>query len=211
LAALISGPGLFLTPWLFLVVARLTLFPIFGETHDFREDWYLHTVYFAVFLFGFGIAKHQPFFEAAVRVRWLALAIAAASWAALVTYFALAPETPPEWMRMTFRAVREAEAWGAILAAIGFFHRHFAEADGPIRRTLSEAIFPFYIIHQTIIVVAGHHLDALGLPLAVEATLLIGGTALGCWLFYEAGRRTGPLRVCFGLSPPPARKSALAA
>ncbi len=211
LAALISGPGLFLTPWLFLVVARLTLFPIFGETHDFREDWYLHTVYFAVFLFGFGIAKHQPFFEAAVRVRWLALAIAAASWAALVTYFALAPETPPEWMRMTFRAVREAEAWGAILAAIGFFHQHFAEADGPIRRTLSEAIFPFYIIHQTIIVVAGHHLDALGLPLAVEATLLIGGTALGCWLFYEAGRRTGPLRVCFGLSPPPARKSALAA
>ncbi len=211
LAALISGPGLFLTPWLFLVVARLTLFPIFGETHDFREDWYLHTVYFAVFLFGFGIAKHQPFFEAAVRERWLALAIAAASWAALVTYFALAPETPPEWMRMTFRAVREAEAWGAILAAIGFFHRHFAEADGPIRRTLSEAIFPFYIIHQTIIVVAGHHLDALGLPLAVEATLLIGGTALGCWLFYEAGRRTGPLRVCFGLSPPPARKSALAA
>jgi peptidoglycan/LPS O-acetylase OafA/YrhL len=211
LAALISGPGLFLTPWLFLVVARLTLFPIFGETHDFREDWYLHTVYFAVFLFGFGIAKHQPFFEAAVRVRWLALAIAAASWAALVTYFALAPETPPEWMRMTFRAVREAEAWGAILAAIGFFHRHYAEADGPIRRTLSEAIFPFYIIHQTIIVVAGHHLDALGLPLAVEATLLIGGTALGCWLFYEAGRRSGPLRVCFGLSPPPARKSALAA
>jgi surface polysaccharide O-acyltransferase-like enzyme len=211
LAALISGPGLFLTPWLFLVVARLTLFPIFGETHDFREDWYLHTVYFAVFLFGFGIAKHQPFFEAAVRVRWLALAIAAASWATLVTYFALAPETPPQWMRMTFRAVREAEAWGAILAAIGFFHRHFAEADGPIRRTLSEAIFPFYIIHQTIIVVAGHHLDALGLPLAVEATLLIGGTALGCWLFYEAGRRSGPLRVCFGLSPPPAGKSALAA
>jgi peptidoglycan/LPS O-acetylase OafA/YrhL len=211
LAALISGPGLFLTPWLFLTLTRLTLFPIFGETHDFREDWYLHTVYFAVFLFGFGIAKHQPFFEAAVRVRWLALAIAAVSWAALVSYFALAPETPPEWMRMTFRAVREAEAWGAILAAIGFFHRHFADADGPIRRTLSEAIFPFYIIHQTIIVVAGYHLDKLGLPLAVEATLLIGLTALGCWLFYEFGRRTGPLRVWFGLSPPPARKSALAA
>lgn len=211
LAALIAGPGLFLTPWLFLVVTRLTLFPLFGETHDFRQDWYLHTVYLAVFLFGFGIAKHGPFFEAAVRARWLALAISAASWAALVTYSALAPETPPEWLRMVFRAVREAQAWGAILAAIGFFHHYFAKADGPIRRTLSEAIFPFYIIHQTIIVVAGHHLDPLGLPLAIEASLLIGVTALGCWLFYEAGRRTGPLRVWFGLSPPPARKPALAA
>ena len=201
LAFLISGPGLFLTPWLFLVAARLTLFPIFGETHDFREDWYLHTIFLTVFLFGFGIAKYQPFFDAAVRVRWLALVIAAASWAALVTYFALAPETPPEWMRMVFRAVREAEAWGAILAATGFFHRHFAQADGPIRRTLSEAVFPFYIIHQTITVVAGHYLDDLGLPLAVEAPLLIGVTALGCWLFFEIGQRSGPFRVWFGLSP----------
>jgi glucans biosynthesis protein C len=210
LAVLMSGPGLFLTPWAFLVVTRLILFPLFGETHDFRKDWYLHTVYFAVFLFGFGIAKFEPFFEAAVRARWTALGIAAASWAALVIYFSLAPETPPEWQRLTFRAVREAEAWGAILAALGFFHRHFAQADGPVRRVLSEAIFPFYIIHQTIIVVAGHHLDPLGLPLALEATLLISLTALGCGLFYELGRRAAPLRVWFGLSPEPARKPALA-
>ena len=202
LSWLITGPGLFLTPWFFLAVTRMTLFPLFGETHDFREDWYLHTIYFAIFLFGFGVAKHEPFFEAAVRLRWAALGITVASWIALITYFQLAPETPPEWLRQTFRAVREAEAWGAILAAIGFFHRHFAEADGPIRRTLSEAIFPLYMIHQTIIVVAGFYLDDLQLPLIVEAPLLITVTALGCWLFYELGRRAGPFRVWFGLSAP---------
>ncbi|MBA3070447.1 MAG: acyltransferase [Hyphomonas sp.] len=212
LAWLLEGPGLFLTPWLFLVAARLTLFPVWGETHDFREDWYLHTVYLAVFLLGFAIAKHEPFFEAAVRMRWAALGIAVASWAALITYFELTGDgTPPEWLRMTFRAVREAEAWGAILAAIGFFHRHFAAADGPIRRTLSQAIFPFYIIHQTIIVVAGFYLDDLQLPLGAEAALLIAATGLGCWLFYELGRRSGPLRSWFGLpaaSRVPARQPA---
>ena len=52
LARLISGPGLFLTPWIFLLATRLTLFPIFGESHDFREDWYLHVLYLGVFLFG---------------------------------------------------------------------------------------------------------------------------------------------------------------
>ncbi len=205
LAVLISGPGLFLTPWLFLAVTRMTLFPIFGETHDFRQDWYLHTVYLTVFLFGYAIAKHEPFFEAAVRARWAALAATLVSWAAMVTYFQLASDAPPEWLRQTFRAVREAQAWGAILAAIGFFHHHFAQADGPLRRTLSEAIFPFYIIHQTIIVIAGHHLDNFGLPLWVEAPLLIGSTALGCLLFYELGRRAGPLRVWFGLSAPEPR------
>ena len=97
------------------------------------------------------------------------------------------------------RGVRELEAWCAIVAAIGFAHRHLRDADGPVRRMLTQAIFPFYLIHQTIIVVAGHHLDELRLPLWIEAPLLIGVTALGCWLFYDLGRRVPLLRVWIGL------------
>ena len=40
---------------------------------------------------------------------------------------------------------------------------------------------------KTLIVVAGHYLDALELPLWIEAPLLVGTTALGCWLFYDLG------------------------
>jgi hypothetical protein len=68
-----------------------------------------------------------------------------------------------------------------------------------VRRLLTQAIFPFYLAHQTIIVVAGHHLDDLGLPLWVEAPLLLGVTALGCWLFFDLGRRIPLLRVWIGL------------
>lgn len=200
LARLISGPGLFLTPWVFLVVTRLTLFPVFGESHDFREDWYLHTVYLAVFLFGYGIAKHEPFFEGAVKLRWPMLGLALTCWMAMNVYFATVDEAP-EWLRMVFRTVRETQAWATILAAVGFFHLHLAKADGPVRRMLSEAIFPFYIIHQTIIVVTGFYLDDLGLPVGIEAALLVSATGLGCWLFYQMGLRAGPLRVWFGLGP----------
>ena len=87
----------------------------------------------------------------------------------------------------------------AIIAATGYAHRYLRHADGPIRQTLTQATFPFYLIHQTIIVVAGHHLDNLGLPLLVEAPLLLGATALGCWAFYDLGRRIPPLRVWVGL------------
>lgn len=201
LARLISGPGLFLTPWAFLVATRLTLFPLFGETHDFRQDTYLHVLYLGVFVFGYAIAKHEPFFEGAVKVRWPMLILALASWIAMNGYFALAGDPLPEALRMIFRAVRETQAWATILAAIGFFHLHLARADGPIRQMLSEAIFPFYIIHQTIIVVAGHHLDDMGLPLVLEASLLVSATALGCWGFYQIGLKAGPFRVWFGLGP----------
>nr|WP_206742160.1 hypothetical protein [Hyphomonas polymorpha] len=47
--------------------------------------------------------------------------------------------------------------------------------------------------------VSGHYLDELGLPVWVEAPLLIGATALGCWLFYDLGRRIPPLRIWIGL------------
>ncbi|HYD87301.1 MAG TPA: acyltransferase [Vitreimonas sp.] len=198
---LIAGPLLIVTPWLIMAALRVTLFPIFGESHDFREDWYLHALYFGVFLFGFAIAKHEPFFEACVRWRWAALAIALTCWAALIVYFNAHPDgvAPAEWLRMLMRAVRELDAWCAIVAAIGFAHRHLKEADGPVRRLLTQAIFPFYLIHQTIIVAAGHHLDALALPLWIEAPLLIGTTALGCWIFFDLGRRVPALRVWIGL------------
>jgi glucans biosynthesis protein C len=200
-SVLIAGPGLLLTPWLFMFVLRVTLFPIFDETHDFREDWYLHALYLSVFLFGFAIAKYEPFFERCMKWRWPALFTALCAWAALTTFYSMHPEgvTPPEWLRIVFRGVRELDAWCAIIAAIGFAHRYLRNADGPIRRMLTQAIFPFYLIHQTIIIVAGHYLDELQLPLALEAPLLIGATVLGCWLFFDLGRRVPALRVWIGL------------
>jgi glucan biosynthesis protein C len=201
MSVLIAGPLLILTPWLIMAILRNTLFPIFGESHDFREDGYLHVLYFGVFLFGFAVAKADWFFERCVNWRWPALTLALASWAALVVYFDILPDVddPSASTLLIMRSVRELDAWCAIIAAIGFAHKHLRNADGPVRRLLTVAIFPFYLIHQTIIVVAGFYLDDLNLPLAIEAPLLIGTTALGCWLFFELGRRVPLLRVWIGL------------
>src|SRR5690606_22802064 len=101
LGKLIAGPGLFLTPWLFLWITRATLFPIFGETHDFRADWYLHVVYLTTFLFGFAIAKHQPFFDACMKWRAPALLAALIAWGVLMAaYNAIGEASPPVWQRI---------------------------------------------------------------------------------------------------------------
>jgi hypothetical protein len=200
-SVLIAGPFLLITPWLIMAALRLTLFPIFGESHDFREDWYLHPLYFGVFVFGFAIAKNETFFARCMNWRWTALSIALACWVAIVIYFNTHPDgvDPPDWLRFIMRCVRELDAWCAIIAALGFAHRYLRNADGPARQLLTQAIFPFYLIHQTLIVVAGHYLDELQLPLWFEAPLLIGATALGCWLFFDLGRRVPLLRVWIGL------------
>lgn len=210
ISVLISGPWLFLTPWLFLWIMRATLFPIFGESHDIRQDWYLFPLFFAAFLFGFGIAKHQPFFDACVRHRWLALGWALASWAALQFAFTqFGDENPPaDWLRVVFRGVREMQAWGFMVAAFGFAHLYLRGADGPLRRYFTEAIFPYYLVHQTLIVVVAYHLNALAWPLWIEAPLLIGATFAGCALTYEIARRVPLLRPWFGLKPIPKQSAA---
>ncbi len=214
LRALIAGPWLLITPWLVLSALRVTMLSQFGSTHDFTNDWYNHAHYFSLFLLGFAVAKHAPFFAGCVRFRWFALGAALAAWAGLQVYFANYNEAapPPEWLRAMFRCVYEAQAWGAIVAAMGFAHKHLAHADGPARRLLTHAIFPFYLIHQTIIVFVGYHLDPLGLPLWLEASLLIFATFAGCWLFFLLGRAVRPLRVWVGLpsNPPHNRASATA-
>ena len=64
---------------------------------------------------------------------------------------------------------------------------------------LALAVFPLYILHQTVIVVLAHKLKPLQLNLGVEATILIAVTFALCLCAYELIRRCPPLRPLFGL------------
>ncbi len=63
----------------------------------------------------------------------------------------------------------------------------------------AEAVFPFYIVHQTLIVVFGYASLRMGLGNAAALVLILAGTVAGCWLFYLVGRTIGPLRPLIGL------------
>ena len=73
--------------------------------------------------------------------------------------------------------------------------------DHPWRLLLAEAVFPAYLIHQTLIVLIAWWLLPLGLPLAVKAVLLHAGTALGTAGFCLLTARVGWLRPWVGYGP----------
>ena len=105
------------------------------------------------------------------------------------------------------RAVYALDQWAFIVAILGFGAR-WLNRGGPVLRYLSVGVFPFYIAHQTVTVVVGHHLAKLGLPVAVEAGVLIAATALGCLATYEVARRIGWFGLLLGVKP--AKRSAAA-
>ena len=63
----------------------------------------------------------------------------------------------------------------------------------------NESVFPFYILHQTIIVVVGYNLSTLKLGPVIEPILLLLVTITCCFVGFEIIRRVDILRPCFGL------------
>jgi len=63
----------------------------------------------------------------------------------------------------------------------------------------NDAVYPFYILHQTLILVIGYNLSKQNLGPVAEPILLILLTVLACFIGYELIRRTELLRPFFGL------------
>lgn len=197
----LSGSGLILWPILFLGLLRATLYVRYGETHALVGDHYVHAVSFSAFLLGFGLAKSEVLRQRLIVARWPALGLAAVAYAAWATFaYIYRGDTPvpPHGLRLVMRFVQPTDAWCAIVAILGFGAKHL-NRGGPVLRYLTLGVFPFYLVHQTLIVTAAHHLAKLGLPQPLEAVILIVFTFAGCLATYEIVRRIPGVRLLFGL------------
>lgn len=188
--------------WLSLVDAWL--FPGQGPTNDLVGDLVSHAQYLPAFLFGFALAG-SPRALATMRRIWpWALATGLLCYTAVVAVEWRWPgEIIPDWpFGLVFAIGRAVQGWSMIVALIGLADSYL-NRDQPWRRVLTEAVFPFYIIHQTIIVAVEGGLLRFALPPLAEFAILLVATVGGCWLFYRVGREIDWLRPLIGLRSRP--------
>lgn len=90
-------------------------------------------------------------------------------------------------------------AWWYILAVLGYGMRYLTASRARLAYA-NEAVLPFYILHQPVILLIGYFVIPLALPIAVKY-LIIAPLAFGITLgLYEYGvRRWNPVRRIFGL------------
>lgn len=200
----LSGYRALLLPILYLAAVRWLLFPDFGLTNRLFSDWYNHAMSFASFLAGFCLVSRPGFWMSLDRTRWPALVVAVGAGGLLAWQTAQAGNRalPTDaWHALVYATAQ----WSAIAAILGFSHRHLSNVDGPVLRYLNDSIFTFYLVHQTIIVMAAHWIDPLPVSAGTEAVILVVSTATGCVMSYEIGRRIVPFRPLFGIRPVPPR------
>lgn len=195
----LAGPRVILVPLALLGLRLAIHWPAPEETHDLVGDLHAHEAYFAVFLFGVLLARSDLVWTA-IRGWWRAaagLAVAGYLVAVLLLVW-LGAGDPPPWSEVLFAVAREVQGWAAIVALIGLADRYW-NRDHRWRATLNEGVFPFYVIHQTAIVVTAYWLIGRGVHPAVQFAALLAATVAACWAFYQAGRAIPPLRPLVGL------------
>jgi glucan biosynthesis protein C len=198
----LSGWRLLVIPAVYLIAARVWLYYYYGVTNDLMGDWYNHAQSFGAFLFGFLLARRDAVWSDFERFRWVGLGVAA-----LALPLAILQSVHPgggAFHEVPRNAVFALDQWAVIVAILGFASRHLRNASTPALRYLNEAVFPCYLAHQTLLVLAVWIIRPYRLPAPVEVAALLAVTFGGSLLVYEAVRRVPPIRPLWGLKRAPA-------
>ncbi|MEX2500404.1 MAG: acyltransferase [Wenzhouxiangellaceae bacterium] len=188
----LSAMALMLFPTLWLFACLYWLEPRFGDTKALTDDWAQHAQYFPVFVFGFWLARRRQLWDRVVDLRPWTLALALAG---LLVYMLLRvagrvlnPGEIGDLPAWNWRAISDSAhalyAWNMLLAILGsgaiWLNRPFRWLPYANR-----AVYPWYILHQSLIVPLAFFLIPLALAGPPEAGLMLGTTLLGCGLIHH--------------------------
>ena len=109
--------------------------------------------------------------------RWLALSLAAVFYLSFLAVWSIGAGTQHMPLPETLRRVC---VWRLPMAVHGrhpWLRAALAHGGSGRARYLTDAIFPYYIVHQTAIIMIAHALHGQHLAAWLEASIVIAGTA----------------------------------
>lgn len=186
LAASLKGANLFVVPIVFLAALRLWLYPLFGETLVITTDFYAHALYFSMFIAGALVMDRPDFWQEIDRQRWTSVVLAAISLLFVAMTVIFVPRD--QWTDMLVVAVRIARSvfqWCAIITLLAFARR-LVNRPNTVVTYINRSILTYYVVHQTIIVIAAYYADQIGMLDGRSFLPIVIVTAITCALIAEA-------------------------
>lgn len=193
------GWRLLVWPFVPLLIYTVTLQLRFPQNNALLNDWYAHAMYFTMFLYGWWLGNSDTVWPALVRIRKHALAVSLTAYAFYTVVRTYAPEDGPPVAYLVVWVLRNLYIWTMLCAILGFAHEWLNRPFRWLPYTI-QAVYPWYILHQSIIVGLAYWLVPMKLGAIAEPLLVGGGTVLGCWVLTSCLITKSPaLRPLFGL------------
>lgn len=190
---------------LILIVSQVVLKRYFPEeTHALVDDWAYFTFNLLLFWGGYLLVSRRVLWEEMARQRRIYGGATLFSTVILYSLYYLRRFVYPEWDEMAwYDFVWDINAfcltWFSVVATVAYGYQYLNRPH-PALRQLNEAVYPFYILHQTVIVAIGFYV--LKWNIGVWPGFLLVSTLsllISIGLYWLIIKRIKILRIFFGL------------
>lgn len=171
--------------------------PFFNVNHAFIGDWFALTEYGILFFYGFLlITIQEEFWKVIHRIRFGALAIGLGTFTSLIVLWHLEDGV---LVHFATSFVRSINLWSWIIVLFAF-SAIYLNRPSVLLSYCNKAVYPFYILHQTITLLIGYMLMNAEMKWELKFVIMCLGTFFGAWIIYELLIRRIPfLWPLFGL------------
>lgn len=192
----VPGSLMFLAVPLFLV--QLFMRPHFPyETHKLVDDWTYLTYNFVFFVYGYILFSDRNLVHQIIKQRRINAGIGLIMTGVFfIDYYNSIDLWVSDEVQLLLGAILE---WSVGMAIVGYAGKYLNK-EHHWRKYLNEAIYPFYILHQTAIVVVGYYLVNAPMGNGTKAIILISSSLFICiFLYVFLIRPFNATRFLFGM------------
>jgi glucans biosynthesis protein C len=189
-----------------VTASEMALRASWPTTHTLVGDWANLSTYFILFVYGHVLYAVPALGEALERERRtaLALGVAASGGLILVWQAGLIPAPGYAAPFLGWLAAKSLNTCFWLVALTGYARRRL-HRPSPVLRHANEAVYPYYILHQTVIVAIAYHLMDWDAAVSLKFLVIAAATLAVTTALYLVLRLHPLTRVLFGMKPSPAR------
>ncbi|MBT0586627.1 acyltransferase family protein [Alteromonas oceanisediminis] len=171
-----------------------------GEDLSYSADLTFYAVFFGLGMLSISSASTWRSFAAHRRFNLIAfIIISGLFYAYYLVDFSGVFSLPTRWSLWWFFCA--VLSWSSVSVMLGYAQQYLRFQSSTLR-WCNQFIYPFYIFHQTVIIILGYFILATDASLFVKATLLAAGSFTATVLICAIGIAPfNPVRVLFGVRP----------
>ncbi|MFY0689395.1 MAG: acyltransferase family protein [Cyclobacteriaceae bacterium] len=157
-----------------------------GRSNDFIHDWNWHPYWFSFFLAGFLIGIVPSIWDSVATKRRTLLGISLLSIFIInfLRWNKLEPWGISDNLEGLFKLLLGINAWAWLLAAAGYA-KQYLNRPHPVLAYANQAIYPFYILHQTIIIAIGFYVVQVQEGMLAKYLFISSLSLIGSLVIYE--------------------------
>jgi len=186
-----------------LMAYYLLLYLKYPEQQNLFDDWFLFVFSLTLLLYGYFVGSSDRFWKSCEKYRFWYLGIAVTCIVILFYFYWWNFDYPKEQGSglYYYGLLNSLHIWCWILGMLGLA-KHHLNFTNKFLRYANQAVYPFYILHQTLIVGFGYYVTQWSMPILPKLVILMVLTFVSLLLIYRFLIKPFIIpRILFGLKP----------